>query len=241
MIERAIRLYVEPPLETGADRVLAPAQAHYLARVMRCRTGDRIRVFDGVSGEWTAALAVGRRDVTLTVEALGRPQVVASGPVLALPPIRRQRLEWAVEKACELGVAAIRLVLTERTGEERVKLERLRAIAIEAAEQSERLTVPDVDPPVPLGDWLAAREPGRVLYQALERSDALPLTEAVARHGSGDLVVGPEGGFAPADRTLLEATPSGVAVGLGPTILRVETAALAGLAVLALAAPHRAS
>ena len=238
MTERDIRLYVDPPLAAGGSRVLAAPQAHYLARVMRCRSGDRVRLFDGASGEWAAVVEIGKRDVSVVVGTQTRPQAAEPGPVLVLPPIRRARLEWAVEKACELGIVALQLVLTERSGEERPKVERLRAIAIEAAEQSERLTVPAIRPPVRLGDFLAGREGAVPLYVALERSTAPLLPAALAAHGPGDLLVGPEGGLGPGDRALLQCIEAGVAVRLGPTILRTETAALAGLAVLAMARAH---
>ncbi|MFW5833067.1 MAG: RsmE family RNA methyltransferase [Pseudomonadota bacterium] len=237
MRERSIRLFVEPPIVAGASLTLDPARAHYLTRVMRCRSGERIRVFDGVSGEWSAVVEPDKRTTRLLVEARVRPQTAEPGPILAIPPIRRTRLEWAVEKATELGAGAIQLVLCERAGEERSKAERLRALAIEAAEQSERLTVPEVRPLVPLGEWLDNRDAAVPVYIALERSDAPLLPAALVAHGPGDLLVGPEGGFGPSDRALLAGAKNGVAVSLGPTILRAETAAIAGLAGLAMAPP----
>jgi 16S rRNA (uracil1498-N3)-methyltransferase len=235
MRERSIRLFVEPPIVAGTVVDLDAARAHYLTRVMRCRPGERIRVFDGRSGEWSATVAADKRTTRLAIESMERPQAAEPGPILAIPPIRRTRLEWAVEKATELGAVAVQLVLCERAGEERAKPERLRAIAIEAAEQSERLTVPDLRPLVALGDWLAARNGTVPLYAALERSGAPLLPAAIATHGPGDLLVGPEGGFGPGDRALLADAKGGVAVSLGPTILRAETAAIAGLAALAMA------
>jgi 16S rRNA (uracil1498-N3)-methyltransferase len=235
MSDRSIRLFLDPALAAGTTRALSGAQAHYLGRVMRCRTGDRIRLFDGVSGEWWARLEVGRRAVTATVETAARPQASEPGPVLAMAPIRRARLEWALEKGTELGMAAFQPVATERSGDERLNPERLHAITVEAAEQCERLTVPEVRPLVPLAAWLGTRSAEVPLYVAMERSDVPELASALARHGPGDLLVGPEGGFAAAERALLAGARTGVPIGLGPRILRAETAAVAGLALLALA------
>ncbi|TVQ41434.1 MAG: 16S rRNA (uracil(1498)-N(3))-methyltransferase [Geminicoccaceae bacterium] len=241
MTDRRIRLFVETPLAAGVACALASPQAHYLVKVMRCRTGDRVRVFDGRSGEWSAVVDVAKREVRVLVDRLERAQVKARGPVLALAPIRRARFEWAVEKATELGMRVLQPVLTERSTDERIKKERLQAIAIEAAEQSERLTVPVIAPPLPLAAWLAARALAVPLYVALERSAAPSLLDAVAAEGPGDLLIGPEGGFGPLDRTHIAHAKAGVAVRLGPTILRAETAAVAGLAVMAMAWDARAS
>ena len=235
MTERPIRLHVRPPLAGGAPLALTRAQAHYLGRVMRCRSGDRVRLFDGVTGEWSAVLDVRRQTTVATPLQQLLPQRPEPGPILAIPPIRRARLEWTMEKATELGIAALQPVLTERSGGERPNAARLHAIAVEAAEQSERLTVPSVSVPMSLADWLAERASSAPLYVALERSDAPNLLVAIGVHGPGDLLVGPEGGFAPAERATLLATRSGLPIGLGPRILRAETAAVAGLAVLALA------
>jgi 16S rRNA (uracil1498-N3)-methyltransferase len=236
MTDRPVRLFTPSDLEAGASLTLAPAQAHYLGRVMRCRTGDRIRLFNAASGEWLARLAVGRREVEVRVEERVRAPVRAAGPVLAMPPIRRARLEWAVEKATELGIAAFQPVITERSGTEAPKPERLLAIAVEAAEQSERLSVPEVRPLRPLGTWLAERAP-TPLFVALEREAAPSLLAAAEAHGPGDLLIGPEGGFGARDRALLTQAKAALAVSLGAPILRAETAAIAGLAVLAMLRP----
>jgi 16S rRNA (uracil1498-N3)-methyltransferase len=148
---------------------------------------------------------------------------------LVFAPLKRDATDLVVQKATELGVAAILPVLTERTNAARVNAVRLAAIAREAAEQSERLTVPAIHAPVPLPRLLDAWPEDRKLFLALERADAQPLA---AHPGPTGLLVGPEGGFSPAERDLLLRRPGVQAVSLGPRILRAETACLAGLVLL---------
>jgi len=193
-----------------------------------------VRLFNARDGEWRAELAVAKRDVTATALARVRPPAAEPGPTLAMAAIKRARLELVVEKATELGVAEIRPLATARAVVDRVNHDRLAAIATEAAEQCERLTVPAIAPLRPLDAVLAERISDRPLYAAVERADATALAAAVAAHGAGDLLIGPEGGFTAAERAALAATPGVVAVSLGPRILRAETAAIAGLALLAL-------
>jgi 16S rRNA (uracil1498-N3)-methyltransferase len=238
MSERTIRLHTPAELAAGARPSLDARAAHYLAKVMRAKSGDVVRLFNARDGEWRAQLAVAKRDVAATVLERVRPAVGEPGPVLAIAAIKRARLELVVEKASELGVAAIRPLATARSVVDRINRERLTAIATEAAEQCERLTVPTIGELGPLEAFLAERAAERTgalpLYAALERGDAPGFAAAVAAHGPGDLLIGPEGGFAAAERTALAAAPGVVAVSLGPRILRAETAAIAGLAGLAL-------
>jgi len=234
MTERAIRLHTPAELAAGAELRLEVRAAHYLAAVMRARSGDVVRLFNARDGEWRAALAVAKRAVTATVLERVRAPAAEPGPTLAIAAIKRSRLELVVEKATELGVAAIRPVASARAVVDRINRERLVAIATEAAEQCERLSVPQVAELAPLAAVLAERAADRPLYAALARTDAPGLVEAVAAHGAGDLLIGPEGGFAEAERAAIAAAPGAVAVSLGPRILRAETAAIAGLAVLAL-------
>jgi len=234
MSERAIRLHSPAELTAGAHLRLDHRAAHYLAKVMRAESGDVVRLFNARDGEWRAELAVAKRDVTATALARVRPPAAEPGPTLAMAAIKRARLELVVEKATELGVAEIRPLATARAVVDRVNHDRLAAIATEAAEQCERLTVPAIAPLRPLDAVLAERISDRPLYAAVERADATALAAAVAAHGAGDLLIGPEGGFTAAERAALAATPGVVAVSLGPRILRAETAAIAGLALLAL-------
>ena len=234
MTERAIRLHSPAELTAGAPLALDARAAHYVARVMRVRSGDVVRLFNARDGEWRAELAVAKREVTAAPLERVRAPAPEPGPVLAMAAIKRARLELVVEKATELGVAALWPVATERAVVDRVNRERLAAIATEAAEQCERLTVPEVGELVPLQGWLAARAAARPLYVALARTDAAGLLDALAAHGPGDLLIGPEGGFSAAEGASLAASPGVVTVGLGPRVLRAETAAIAGLAAMAL-------
>jgi 16S rRNA (uracil1498-N3)-methyltransferase len=234
MSERAIRLHVDVELAAGAVLPLDAPRAHYLARVMRARHGDVVRLFNDRCGEWRAELAVAKRAVAATVLDRVRPPAPEPGPVLAMAAIKRAKLELVVEKATELGAAAIHPLATARGVVDRLNQARLEAIATEAAEQCERLTVPAIAPLVALDAFLAQRRGERPLYAALERADAPRLVVALERAGAGDLLIGPEGGWSDAERAALAAAPVVVPVSLGPRILRAETAAVAGLAVLAL-------
>ena len=163
------------------------------------------------------------------VEAQTRPQVADADLWLAFALLKRDTTDLVVEKATELGVSTLLPVITERTNAARVNLGRLRAIAIEAAEQSERLTVPAIHPPAPLYDMLAAWPGDRPLHVAIERSDAQMMRSV---SGPAGLLIGPEGGWGPRDHAVLERLAFIRPVSLGTRILRAETAAIAGLALL---------
>jgi 16S rRNA (uracil1498-N3)-methyltransferase len=234
MTERAIRLHTTAELAAGAHPPLDARAAHYLAKVMRARSGDVVRLFNARDGEWRAELEVARRDVGARLVERVRAPAAEPGPTLAIAAIKRAKLELVVEKATELGVARIRPVATARAVVDRINRVRLEAIATEAAEQCERLSVPMIDELAPLAAVLAERAAEPPLYAALERADAAGLAAAIAARGPGDLLIGPEGGFADAERRALAAASDVLAVNLGPRILRAETAAIAGLAALAL-------
>ena len=177
----APQLRLASRLEPGASLRLDAPRAHYLTHVLRLRAGAPLRVFNAEDGEWRAVLAaVGKRDATLELAEQVRPPSPEPGPVLHFAPIRRSRLDWLVEKAVELGVGGLVPLLTERTVVKLENPERLRAIVVEAAEQCERLSVPELAAPRPFGAWLAAREPGRVLLFADEAGGGRPLAEALA-------------------------------------------------------------
>jgi 16S rRNA (uracil1498-N3)-methyltransferase len=224
----APRLFLPGPLSAGADVAATEAQAHYLVHVMRRAAGDLVRVFDGVSGEWSARLArAGKGAARLTVEAQLRAQTAEPDLWLAFAPLKRDATDLVVQKATELGAAALLPVFTERTNAARINLERAQAIAIEAAEQSERLSVPTVMAPVRLAELLACWPPGRRLAAAIERSAPAPFPP-----DAGGLLVGPEGGFSAGELDFIRRSPFICAVSLGPRVLRAETAAIVGLALL---------
>jgi 16S rRNA (uracil1498-N3)-methyltransferase len=221
------RLHVPGELAAGRLLSLSPEQAHYLGTVMRLAAGDRVSLFNGRDGEWCARIEEIRREkARVTAETQTRPQVPEPDLWLAFAPLKRDATDLVVQKATELGVSALLPVFTARTNAARINADRLGAIAREAAEQSERLTVPELRSPVPLYDLLASWPEGRSLAAAIERGEPSPLPPA------GALLVGPEGGFAPAELDVLRAARFVSVISLGPRILRAETAAIAGLALL---------
>jgi 16S rRNA (uracil1498-N3)-methyltransferase len=231
----AQRLFVEADLIEGAAVVCTPAQANYLRNVLRLKPGDAVLAFNGRDGEWRAELAdSGRRAVVLNVGSMARAQ--ESGPDIdyLFAPLKRGRLDYMIEKATEMGVARLRPVLTRRTVAERVNLERMRSHAIEAAEQCGILRLPQICPPEPLGRVVAGWDAARPLVFCDEDvTETCPFT-ALARIPPGPIAVliGPEGGFDPAERELLSSEPFVTRISLGPRILRADTAAVAALALV---------
>jgi 16S rRNA (uracil1498-N3)-methyltransferase len=220
------RLYVREPMAEGATIALEPKQAHYLGNVMRKGAGDELLIFDGRSGEWLARIVeAGKKSMTLSVERRTREAEVLPKLTLAFAPVKRAQTDWLVEKATELGVSKLQPVITRRTVAERVKLERLEAIAIEAAEQCGRTVLPEIAEPLSLERFLgAATHP---IYFADEQGGE-PVATAMTP-GIAAIVVGPEGGFSDEERSLVRRHPHAVAISLGPRILRAETAALAAV------------
>ena len=224
------RLLVAAPLAAGATSAATPAQAHYLGTVLRCGAGDSVHLFNGRDGEWQARIGELRRDrATLTVETLLRPQAADPDLWLAFALLKRDATDLVVQKATELGVSALLPVITERTNTSRINEARLTAIATEAAEQCERLTIPTLHTPSRLPDLLANWPSGRTLYAAIERTNAQPPKPTATQAA---LLVGPEGGFSPAELDAMLRHPFVTPVGLGPRVLRAETACVAGLALL---------
>lgn len=226
----SIRLFVPDALHEGASLAPSPAQAHYLGGVMRRAVGDAVVVFNGRDGEFLARIAAIKRDRALfEVGERLRPQAAGPDLWLVFAVLKRDATDLVVQKATELGVSRLLPVFTERTNAGRVNTERLGAIAIEAAEQCERLDVPEIAEPVRLEALLAGWPRERRLLAALERRPEAAIRPA---HGPCALLVGPEGGFAPGEVELLRRNPFLQAVNLGPRILRAETAAIVGLALL---------
>ena len=221
------RLFVRMPLSQGATVELDAGQANYLGNVMRLGAGEHVLLFDGASGEWIARIAeAGRKRMTLAVEDCTRGLETVPDCWLAFAPVKRAQTDWLVEKATELGIARLLPVTTRRTIVERVKLERLQAIAIEAAEQCNRTTVPAIDEPQSLDAFLKAHA-GRTLYFA-DEGGGEPAATAF-KPGPATILTGPEGGFTDEERTAIRAEPGASAISLGPRILRAETAALAAV------------
>jgi 16S rRNA (uracil1498-N3)-methyltransferase len=229
-----IRLHVMDDLSGGRRLLLADAQGRYLSQVMRRGPGDEVLVFNGRDGEWLARIdAAGKREVRLSLVQRTRVQPPAGDLVLVMAVVKRTPLETAVAKAVELGVAEIRLAISERTNADHIRLARLEAIAAEAAEQTGRLDIPAIRAPESLSRVLEARPGGGRLVFCDEAGDAPPLLEALAGLPPGPLalLIGPEGGFSPAERSALRSREGTIPVSLGPRILRADTAALVALAL----------
>ena len=223
------RLFVETPLGKGVTVELNAGQANYLGNVMRLGADEHVLLFDGASGEWIARIAqAGRKRMTLAVEDRTREQEAVPDLWLAFAPVKRPQTDWLVEKATELGAARLLPVLTRRTVAERVRHERLEAIAIEAAEQCGRTRLPEIAEPMRLNQLLQRRDASRRLYFADEAGGE----DAAKAFTSGPalILIGPEGGFTEDERTLIRVAANAVPISLGPRILRAETAALAALA-----------
>jgi len=202
-------------------------QANYLGNVLRLGPGAELLIFDGFSGEWVARIAeAGKRHMTLLVERLTREAESIPDLWLAFAPVKRAQTDWLVEKATELGIARLIPVLTQRTIAERVRLERLQSIAIEASEQCGRTRVPEILEPMPLKRFIGELDPDRHVYFADEGGG-----EAAAgtfAEGPAVILIGPEGGFTEEERAFVRGSGAS-AISLGPRILRAETAALAAV------------
>ena len=226
-----IRLYVTPDLSPTAAVAPTPEQSRYLTGVMRLSQGDHLLVFNGRDGEWRATITeFTKRGVVLTCQDQTRPQAIGPDLDLVIALVKKSRVETIVEKAAELGVRRIRPTITRRTNVEKVRLDRLDAITMEAAEQTGRLDVPVVDDPEKLEAILDGWDPARRLMFCDETGGA-PATSALQTAGSGPwaILIGPEGGFAPEERERLRSSPYTTAVSLGPRILRADTAAIAAM------------
>ena len=226
-----IRLHVPQPLSAGAAVLPTLDQSRYLTQVMRLKVGDALLVFNGVDGEWRCTVGeVLKKGVVLRAEAQVRPQTTVPDVHLLIAVVKKSALEFAVEKATELGAARIGLVTTRRTQGDRVRMDRLEAIAVESAEQTGRLDVPAIDLPVKLDALLDGWDGGRRLMFC-DETGGEPAMTALAAAGGGPwaILIGPEGGFAPEERERLRALPFTTAVSLGPRVLRADTAATAAL------------
>lgn len=240
------RLYVESDLVAKGFAALDDSQAKYLTRVMRLGIGDHVRVFNGRDGEWDAVIdQVEGRSVLLRAERQLRAQLETAGLILLFAPLKKAQTDFAVEKATELGATVIQPVMTARTQASRVRSDRLQKIAMEAAEQTERLDMPVVKAALDLDAAIESLPGGAPLVFCDEAGDdrdaawggengrAEPMLAALERlePGCAAVLIGPEGGFSPEERERLRGDPRCIPVTLGPRILRAETAVVAALAL----------
>lgn len=221
------RLFIDQPLDRGLSLTV---DGNYLAAVLRLGPGDKVKLFDDRSGEWLARIAeAGKKRVRLMVEERLREREQVPDLWLLFAPIKRGRIDWLVEKATELGVARLVPVVTRRTIVGRLNLDRLRAHAVEAAEQCERTALPELAEPRKLEAILRDWPADRILHFADEAGGA-PLASAAAPAPAA-ILIGPEGGFTEEERASLRALPRARPVSLGPRILRADTAALAAISL----------
>ena len=222
------RLYLRHGLQEGLEIDLDASQANYLGNVLRLGAGAELLVFDGETGEWLARIAeAGRKRMRLAIAAKTREPEIIPDVWLAFAPVKRAQTDWLVEKATELGAARLMPVMTQRTVAERVRIDRLESIAIEAAEQCGRTRVPQIAEPVPLTRFVDALDPSRHFYFADENGGE-PLAAAL-NEGPAVMLIGPEGGFTENERAFIRGSGA-LPVSLGPRVLRAETAALSALA-----------
>jgi 16S rRNA (uracil1498-N3)-methyltransferase len=242
---RRLRLFTDTPLSQDSAVTLPEAQAHYVVHVMRQKAGDEALVFNGRDGEWLAEIAtVSKKGCSLQLKSQVKPQMPEPDVWLAFAPIKKARIDMVIEKATELGASVLWPVFTRHTNAERINLERLRATAIEAAEQCERLTVPEVREATTFENFLNQWPTERRLFVLDETGQGQPIAKVILTHANGEVasppraesatppcgfLVGPEGGFAQSELDVLAQLPFVTRVGLGPRILRAETAALAAL------------
>ncbi len=235
---RTPRLFVGAPLAAGAVVALDRAQANYLVNALRLKAGAPVLVFNGRDGEWRATLRqAGKRETQLVVATQTRPQTSPGDLHYAFAPLKHARLDYMVQKAVELGATRLQPVFTRHTQVERVNAERMRANAIEAAEQCGILGIPEVGAPLSLAAFAGAHDPARLLVFCDEDADVADPVAALAaarrdRPERLSVLVGPEGGFADEERAALQALPRVVRLALGPRILRADTAAVAALALV---------
>jgi 16S rRNA (uracil1498-N3)-methyltransferase len=228
------RLYVAGDLGEGVAVTLDEGQTHYLLHVLRAETGNLVSLFNGRDGEWLAEItAAAKRGVTATCRRHTQAQRGTTDIWLAFAPVKKTPSDYLVQKAAELGVSVLQPVFTRRTIVGRINEERMAANAVEAAEQSGRLTVPEVRSGISFDKLLASWPQDRRLLFCDEGGDAKSMTQAAreSRGGPSAILTGPEGGFDPQERAALRALPFVVPVTLGPRILRADTAALAALAI----------
>jgi 16S rRNA (uracil1498-N3)-methyltransferase len=233
----APRLFVESPLVSGTRIGLDRAQANYLLNVLRLRAGDKVLVFNGRDGEWRAELAVeGRKAADLVARELAREQTAPPDLLYLFAPLKHARLDYMVQKAVEMGVGSLRPVFTRRTQSSRVNRERMRANAVEAAEQCGILSVPEILDEEDLAKAVKGLEPDRLLVFCDEDAPVANPVQALSLAGNNiaklAVIVGPEGGFTDEERALVAGHERCVRVSLGPRILRADTAAVAALAVV---------
>ncbi|MGE0109233.1 MAG: 16S rRNA (uracil(1498)-N(3))-methyltransferase [Bdellovibrionales bacterium] len=232
------RLYVDTPLQEGSDVILTAEQSHYLLQVMRRQQDDPVRLFNGLDGEWLARIGEiprsKKKGITLKITKNYRIQAPEPALTLFAAPIKRAHFEFLVQKATELGVKAIQPILTTHTQIKDINPTRLSMIAIEAAEQSERLSIPVIRDTLPLKKVISDWNPTIRPLLCAEFGQASPIGDALIKLSHQESVptgifTGPEGGFTQEEMELFQTLPDIMPLRLGPRILRADTAAIAAV------------
>ncbi|MGY4232020.1 16S rRNA (uracil1498-N3)-methyltransferase [Bradyrhizobium sp. USDA 4449] len=233
---RGPRLFVDAPLAQDARVPLDRDQSNYLGNVLRLGAGAEVLAFNGRDGEWQAAIDGRKRPDNLIILQQVRPQDRPADLAYVFAPLKHARLDYMVQKAIEMGAATLQPVLTRFTQASRVNTERMRANAVEAAEQCGILSIATVNEPVPLDRYLSQRPAERLLIfcdEAAELQSPIQSLLDARQTGQGlDVLIGPEGGFAEEERALLLRQPKILRLALGPRIMRADTAAVAALALV---------
>jgi 16S rRNA (uracil1498-N3)-methyltransferase len=238
---RTPRLYVDTALAAGACVALDAAQANYLGNVLRLKAGDPVLLFNGRDGEWRGVLVgAGRRKLALEIDARTRPQTAALDLHYLFAPLKHARLDYMAQKAVEMGASRLQPIITRHGQVARVNLDRMRANAVEAAEQCGILTLPEIAAPLRLDRMIAERDPARLLVFCDEDAEVKDPVAALSQARGANhrapiplaVLIGPEGGFAADERAALLRLPNTVRLALGPRILRADTAAVAALALV---------
>ncbi len=234
------RLFVAEPLKSGLEVALDRGQANYLVNVLRLKAGSEVLVFNGQDGEWRAGLVLAaKKSVRLAIGEQTRPQPASGDLHYLFAPLKHARLDYMVQKAVEMGASRLQPVITRHTQVQRVNLERMRANAIEAAEQCGILATPEIGAPLALTAFMRDWAPNRLLVFCDEDAE---VKDPVAALGGAradtlaqtpvTLLIGPEGGFAEDERAALMRLPNVLRLSLGPRILRADTAAVAALTLV---------
>jgi 16S rRNA (uracil1498-N3)-methyltransferase len=231
------RLFIPSPLQMSEEIQLSPDHAHFLGKVLRLKVGDRVAVFNENDGEWAGALtALKKHNALLTLDQQTREGKVEPGPWLAFAPLKKNRVQMVIEKATELGVRQLFPVITENTIGGRVNRDRMMANALEAAEQCERLSVPEINEAQSLNDLLSNWPKTRCLLVGDETGTGAPIPDIILLRGEKfedyGILIGPEGGFKPAELEHIKAQEFSVLMDLGSRVLRAETAAIVAIASL---------
>jgi len=232
------RLFIKDSLPGSGMVTLNQEQSHYLANVMRQKLGAPVALFNGCDGEWATEIAeLKKRAVTLRIVEKIKQQSTEPDLMLAFAPIKKARIDFIAQKATELGVGHLQPIYTQRTNVDRVKTDRLYANAIEAAEQCERLTVPEVSDPIKLSTLLAKWSKDRMIMFCDEDLSGKSAHEALCelapdqKNNPWAVIIGPEGGFDDDERTAIKKMPQTITVSLGPRVLRADTAAMAAISI----------